>query len=76
MQDGPGQIGRILILTGLAMAAAGTLVVLLGRVGFFRLPGDLQFGGRNWRIFVPVTTCILLSAVLTLVMWLINLLRR
>jgi len=76
MQDGPGQIGRILILTGLAMAAAGTLGVLLGRVGFFRLPGDLQFGGRNWRIFVPVTTCILLSAVLTLVMWLINLLRR
>jgi len=51
-------------------------MVVLGKVGLFRLPGDLQFGGRNWRIYFPIASCIIISIVLTLILWLINYFRR
>ncbi|MHC4519417.1 MAG: DUF2905 family protein [Planctomycetota bacterium] len=46
------------------------------RRGLFRLPGDLEFGGRNWRVYVPLGTCILLSLLLTAMLWLIQHWRR
>ena len=76
VQPEPGQIGRLLILLGVVFVTVGAAFLLLGRMGLFRLPGDLAFGGRNWRIFIPITTCILLSVVLTLLLWLVNILRR
>ena len=54
----------------------GLLVMLLGKVGLFRLPGDLSFGGRNWRIYFPIASSILLSILLTLLLWLIHYFRR
>ncbi|MHC4680556.1 MAG: DUF2905 domain-containing protein [Planctomycetota bacterium] len=51
-------------------------IVLLGRVGLFKLPGDLQFGSKNWRIYVPIASCIVISVILTFVLWLINYFRR
>ena len=47
----PGQLGKMLILAGLVLLAAGLLVIVLDRTGSFRFPGDLEFGGRNWRVF-------------------------
>jgi hypothetical protein len=66
MDFGPQQIGKWLIAIGIAVAVVGGLMLLLGRLGFFRLPGDLQFGGRNWRVYFPIATCILLSIILTI----------
>jgi hypothetical protein len=76
MDFGPQQIGRWLILAGIVVVMLGALMVLLGKVGLFKLPGDLQFGGKNWRVFFPIASCIILSIVLTLILWLINYFRR
>jgi hypothetical protein len=70
---GPGQMGKWLVFFGLVIVAVGLVVMLLGR---FKLPGDLEFGSRNWRVFVPITSCILISIILTLILWIINYFRR
>lgn len=76
MDFGPQQFGKWLIGVGALIVVVGVLVMLLGKVGLFRLPGDFEFGGRNWRIYFPLATCIILSIVLTLILWLIHYLRR
>jgi len=76
MDFGPQQIGKWLIFTGIFIVALGALFILLGRVGFFKLPGDLEFGSKNWRIYIPIASCIIISIILTLILWLINYLRR
>ncbi len=76
MDFGPQQVGKWLIAAGIGIALLGVLMVLLGRVGLFKLPGDLEFGSKNWRVYIPIASCIVLSIVLTLVLWLINYFRR
>ena len=76
MDFGPQQIGKWLIAAGFMIVLLGALMMLLGRVGLFKLPGDLQFGGKNWRIYFPIVSCIIISIVLTLILWLINYFRR
>jgi hypothetical protein len=76
MDFGPQQIGKWLIAAGIIIAVVGVLVMLLGRVGLFKLPGDLQFGSKNWRIYIPIASSILLSIILTLILWLISRFRR
>lgn len=76
MDVGPQQLGKWLIGVGALLVLAGVLVMLLGKVGLFRLPGDFEFGGRNWRFYFPLATCVILSIVLTLVLWLIHYFRR
>jgi len=76
MDFGPQQVGKWLIFVGTAIIVLGALMVLLGRVGLFKLPGDLQLGGKNWRVFFSIASCIILSIILTLILWLINYFRR
>ena len=76
MGFGPQQFGKWLVGMGIVIVALGLLMLLLGRIGLFRLPGDLQLGGRNWRIYFPLATCVILSILLTLILWLIHYLRR
>jgi hypothetical protein len=76
MDYGPQQIGKWLITAGIFIAVVGILMLLLGRVGLFKLPGDLEFGSKNWRIYVPIASCVLLSIILTLILLLINYFRR
>ena len=68
------QIGRVLIVGGLVLAAAGALILLAGRVPFLgRLPGDLTFRRDPLTIYAHLVTSALLSILLTVV---INLLWR
>lgn len=76
MDFGPQQIGKWLILAGVIIMLLGGLMVLLGKMGLFRLPGDLEFGSKNWRVYIPIASCILISIILTLILWLINHFRR
>jgi len=76
MDFGTQQIGRWLISAGVIIALLGVLVMVLGRVGLFKLPGDFEFGGKNWRIYFPIASCIIISIILTLVLWLISYFRR
>jgi hypothetical protein len=66
MQD----LGRWLIYAGLALAAAGCVVWLLGRSGFRGVPGDIRYESDHVRVYFPVVTCIVLSIVLTAISWL------
>jgi len=76
MEFGPQQFGKWLILAGLFAILVGVGLIVLGRMGLFRLPGDFEFGSKNWRIYIPIASCIIISIVLTLIIWLINFFRR
>ena len=65
-----------MVIVGLVLAGLGGLLWALGRLGLGRLPGDVSFGGKNWRVYLPIGTSILLSVLLTLAMWLLSRLRR
>lgn len=71
-------MGRLLIYLGIFFIAAGAVIVVLGRMGFplGRLPGDISYRGKNVSVFAPIGTCILLSIVLSLVLYVIAHLRR
>ncbi len=72
MDFGPQQFGKWLVVIGAAIIVVGVLVILLGRIGLFRLPGDFTFGGRNWRVYFPLASSIIISLLLTLILWLIH----
>ena len=63
-------MGKILVGLGACLVAAGLLFMLFerGAAAGWRLPGDFEFGGRGWRVSVPVASSILISLVLTLVL--------
>jgi hypothetical protein len=65
-------IGRVLITLGLILVAAGLLLTFAGRLPFRigRLPGDIFVQGKNSTFYFPIVTCIVLSVVFSLVMWL------
>jgi hypothetical protein len=67
-------LGRLLITLGIVLVAAGLLVTFAGRLParLGRLPGDIYIHGRNSSFYFPVTTCILLSALLSLVLWILR----
>jgi len=70
-------LGRVLIVAGLLIAAAGLFLTLGGRLSFLgRLPGDFAFGRGNVRVYLPLTTSLLLSVLLTLIIAVISWLRR
>ena len=68
------QIGRTLILLGLGIAVLGLLLTFSDRLPFRlgRLPGDITSRGKNSTFYFPLATCLILSAVLTLIAWLFN----
>ena len=61
-----------MILAGVALIVVGLFVIFGDRlpVRLGRLPGDIRVEGKSGGFYFPVVTCLLLSAVLTLVMWL------
>jgi hypothetical protein len=65
-------LGRLLITVGLVLVAAGVLVSLSGRLPFRlgRLPGDIYIHGKNSSFYFPLATCIILSVIFSLVLWL------
>ncbi len=66
-------IARMLIVTGLLLAAVGVLLLVVKQVPFLgRLPGDILIQRKHFTFYFPVATCILLSLVLTLVLYLIT----
>ena len=66
--------GKVLISIGGLLIVIGLLVVVAGRAGIplGRLPGDINYRGKNTTFFFPITTCIVLSVLLSLVIWIVN----
>lgn len=71
-------VGKALLVAGLLIAAVGAALLLAGRMGWplGRLPGDFAWRGRRVSIFFPLGTSILVSLVLSLLLYLISIIRR
>jgi hypothetical protein len=67
-------LGRLLIMLGLLVAAVGVLISLGERlpIRLGRLPGDIIIRGKHSVFYFPLVTCLLVSLVLSVVMWLIG----
>jgi hypothetical protein len=67
-------MGRMLIALGLILVAFGLLLTFAGRLPFRlgRLPGDFLVQGKNSTFYFPLATCLILSALFSLVMWLVR----
>jgi len=63
-------VGKMLIVAGLALIVAGVIWSVAERFGLGRLPGDIAIEGENVRFYFPLTTSILISIVLSLLVWL------
>jgi hypothetical protein len=66
-------IARMLVVFGLLIALVGVALMLVGRVPWLgRLPGDIHIERGNWTFYFPLATSLLLSVVLTLILWLLG----
>lgn len=63
-------MNRILIALGILLLIVGLAWPWLTKLGLFRLPGDIVIERENFRFYFPVTTMILVSAVISLMLWL------
>ncbi|MBI1740522.1 MAG: DUF2905 domain-containing protein [Acidobacteriales bacterium] len=72
------EMGRILVIFGIALVVIGGLIMLLGRTGLplGRLPGDILYKGKNTTFYFPLATSILLSVVLSALIYMISRFKR
>jgi hypothetical protein len=64
------ELSRVLIGLGLVLVAAGLLWPVLSKMGLGRLPGDIVIQRDGFSLYVPIATSILVSVVVSLVLWL------
>ncbi len=71
-------MGRLLVGLGIALVVIGGIVMLLGRAGLplGKLPGDIVYRGKNAVFYFPLASSILISVVLSIVVFLIGRLKR
>jgi hypothetical protein len=65
-------MARFLIILGVALVIAGVLWPLLGKLGLGRLPGDIHIERGGFSFYFPLTTGLIVSAVVSLVLWLLR----
>ncbi len=69
-------MGKLLIVLGLILILVGLLFTFLPGIRPGRLPGDFVIRRGNWSFHFPLATSILLSVILTVVLWLLSILRK
>jgi Protein of unknown function (DUF2905) len=72
------ELGKVLVFVGAMLVVAGVVVMLLGRTHFplGRLPGDFLYRGKNTTIYFPLATSVVVSVVLSVLLYLISRWRR
>jgi len=65
-------MSRLLIIFGLVLVAVGVLWPVIAKLGLGRLPGDLVIERDNFRLYIPIATSLLISLLLSLVLWFLN----
>ncbi|MFQ3568671.1 MAG: DUF2905 domain-containing protein [Aggregatilineales bacterium] len=64
-------LGRLLLILGIAIAIVGALLLVLGRSGLFgsfgNLPGDIRIEGQGFTCLIPIVSMLLISVILTIV---------
>ena len=71
-------MGKVLVIVGGLLVVAGLIIMLLGKsqLPLGRLPGDIIYRGKNTSFYFPLTTSIVLSVLLSLVLYVISRFRR
>jgi hypothetical protein len=72
------ELGKLLIGLGLALVVVGAVVMLLGRMHLplGRLPGDFLYRGKNTTVYFPLMTSVVVSVVLSILLWAVSRWRR
>lgn len=72
------EFGKGLLILGLAIAAVGAFLLAGAKLPFRlgRLPGDISYHGRHTSFYFPIVTCIVLSVLLTVILWIVGAVRR
>jgi hypothetical protein len=72
------EVGKLLVLLGVILVAAGLVLILLGRTSLpvGRLPGDFLYRSKNTTVYFPLATSLILSVVLSFILYLISRFRR
>ena len=72
------EIGKTLLVIGVVLFGVGVLLLFGARLPYRigRLPGDIVIQGRHGSFYFPIVTCIIVSLLFTLLMWILNLFRR
>jgi hypothetical protein len=72
------ELGKLLVVIGIGVAGMGALLMFGAKLPFRlgRLPGDIVVQGRHSSFYFPIATCIVVSAVLTLLIWIVSFFRR
>jgi Protein of unknown function (DUF2905). len=72
------QLGRTLLLAGAILVVIGALFYFGGKLPFRlgRLPGDIVHRGEHGTFYFPLVSCLVISVVVSLILWLINQFRR
>jgi hypothetical protein len=72
------QLGRLLLSIGAMFIVIGALLYFGPRLPFRlgRLPGDISYRGQHGTFYFPLVSCLVISIVISLILWLINQLRR
>ena len=65
-------MARFLIVAGIVLIVLGVAWPFLARLGLGRLPGDLRIEREDFAFYFPITTSIVVSLVLTLILWLLR----
>ena len=65
-------MSRTLVVLGLVIAAVGLAWPWLGRLPFGRLPGDIVIDRPGFKFFLPLTTMVIVSVILSLILWLLR----
>jgi hypothetical protein len=65
-------LGKLLLVLGSVIVVAGAVLMLAGRfnLSLGRLPGDIVYRGKNTSFYFPITTCVVISIILSLIFWL------
>jgi hypothetical protein len=64
----PWSVGKVLVGIGILALIAGGIFLLLGKTGIGSMPGDMQFGKGNARVYFPLGTSIVISIILTVLL--------
>jgi len=70
-------VGVAILIMGLLIAVIGLVWIMAPAIPWFgRLPGDIHVEGKSFRFYFPLATCLLISLLLSAILWLFRMVRR
>ena len=69
--------GKFLIITGIVIIIAGIILTFYGRIPFLgKLPGDISIKGKNYSVYIPIATSLLISLIISLIFYIVSKLNK